>query len=321
LSSLLRSRERVEPVVGLTSLAGQTEPSVSPVLVREIVGSEALVYFIPTGYLTFKLQEMLPDGLHVFDGAIRIWWPGLTDRSSPLDHPLVFAGDDALGELARQFEETRPLSKRRERVLERQRSQAEERNRQLERLLQGVERDRDLALNRAIAAERLAENQGEEAQQQDTELEREDRELEESTNGLDFQGELHVLVCREWAGALGTTDRAASPLDGYRFGPEFLAGITERRVDVPLERIAWVCAMVACGLAGQLAGLDLHPMREGSGGNDPQRVRSDGARAWRCNLRRSSPGGPRLHYWVLTDGTIEFASIGYHDDYTMPGSG
>jgi hypothetical protein len=62
-------------------------------------------------------------------------------------------------------------------------------------------------------------------------------------------------------------------------------------------------------------------MREGSGGNDPQRVRSDGARAWRCNLRRSSPGGPRLHYWVLTDGTIEFASIGYHDDYTMPGSG
>jgi hypothetical protein len=61
-------------------------------------------------------------------------------------------------------------------------------------------------------------------------------------------------------------------------------------------------------------GCDVHQLRKGDGGNAPQWERTDGARAWRCNLRIAS-GGSRLHYWLLADGTVEFASVNLHDDF------
>jgi len=83
--------------------------------------------------------------------------------------------------------------------------------------------------------------------------------------------------------------------------------------------VAWVCAMVACGRARELGGLELHPLRTGMGGDDAPRSRSsDGAVAWRCALKRGAPAAARLHFWKMDDGTIEFASVGTHDAFGIP---
>ncbi|WP_312199412.1 hypothetical protein [Anaerospora hongkongensis] len=57
-----------------------------------------------------------------------------------------------------------------------------------------------------------------------------------------------------------------------------------------------------------------HPLRVGSGGNDPQRIRlRDGAKAWRRDIDYDY----HLHYWESTQG-IEFASVVTHNDMSIP---
>lgn len=59
-----------------------------------------------------------------------------------------------------------------------------------------------------------------------------------------------------------------------------------------------------------------HWLRNGSGGDDPQRVRrSDQAKAW----RRDIDSEHHLHYWVCEDNTVEIASVSFpHDNFTIP---
>ena len=58
----------------------------------------------------------------------------------------------------------------------------------------------------------------------------------------------------------------------------------------------------------------VHALRTGSGGNDPQRKRgSDIAK------RRDIDNEFHLHYWECGDGTIELASVVYHNDFSIPG--
>ena len=60
---------------------------------------------------------------------------------------------------------------------------------------------------------------------------------------------------------------------------------------------------------------DTHALRHGLGANDAQRVRaSDGAKAWRRDIDREY----HLHYWELGEGMVEFASVGPHNDFTIP---
>ena len=59
----------------------------------------------------------------------------------------------------------------------------------------------------------------------------------------------------------------------------------------------------------------VHPLRTGSGGNDPQRRRAqDNAKAWRRDIDYEY----HLHYWELQDGSIELTSVGPHNDFSMP---
>jgi hypothetical protein len=55
------------------------------------------------------------------------------------------------------------------------------------------------------------------------------------------------------------------------------------------------------------ASIDAHIYR-----GSEETERDDGAKAMRAALKRSA-GGPRLHYFSLPNGTIEFVQIGYHD--------
>ena len=59
----------------------------------------------------------------------------------------------------------------------------------------------------------------------------------------------------------------------------------------------------------------VHHLRTGPGGGNPQRRRAlDGAKAWRRDIDYEY----HLHYWELAEGFIEFASVGPHNDFSIP---
>ena len=57
----------------------------------------------------------------------------------------------------------------------------------------------------------------------------------------------------------------------------------------------------------------VHALRTGSGGNDPQIMRGPD-QAMRRDIDREF----RLHYWGCADGTVELASVVYHNDFSIP---
>jgi hypothetical protein len=176
--------------------------------------------------------------------------------------------------------------------------------------LRDSETRRRQALERAEAAEtRLASLQRKLAALQTAGL---DMAELQAVAGLDPEGIMQRLICREWLTALQAADRREYLLGGYRLAPRFSASVEDRRIATPATRVAFACAMVACGRAPELPGLEPHTRREGSGGDDPQARRQDGAKAWMCNLGHGR-GAARLLYWQLPDGTIEFDSVRNHD--------
>lgn len=194
-----------------------------------------------------------------------------------------------------------------------ERDEARSERARVERELAEAVRERDRALPRASTAERDLRELREPADSVVVSVDPrpEDRDAETA---------FHVSMTEKWAGALSPTDRREHPLGAYRLGWEFLDSV-EGLADPPVERVAWVCAMVACGRAREIGGLELHPLRTGMGGEDAQRSgsrSSDGALAWRCALKRGKPAAARLHFWKLPDGIIEFASVGTHDAYGIP---
>ncbi len=126
------------------------------------------------------------------------------------------------------------------------------------------------------------------------------------------QFRFEVLVA--WAQRIPAADKADLPLRDYRFGPDFLPtvvsvpGIDRRKlVDVTVE--------VLTGLAERLDGRDMHQLRTGDGGGDPPVVRDDGATCWRVALQVSTPAARRLHFWRVSDGSIELSRVALHDDF------
>ena len=99
----------------------------------------------------------------------------------------------------------------------------------------------------------------------------------------------------------------------YRIGKRFLDSFQELTPSRELaERLlrAVVETLEGVNLA------DIHWLRNGSGGNAPQRLRaSDKAKAWRRDIDREH----HLHYWKCDDTTIELASVSFpHDDFNIP---
>lgn len=58
---------------------------------------------------------------------------------------------------------------------------------------------------------------------------------------------------------------------------------------------------------------DVHALRTGAGGNAPHRMRGND-KAQRRDIDRTF----HLHYWECCEGTIELASVVYHDDFSIP---
>lgn len=310
----LLDHERSYPIVCLTSRQREDQPALDAAAVAAMLGDRARLCFLPDGPLTRRLATLLPPKLAVFGGAARIWWPGLDERSDPYDHPLIqdryrVYGELVLERLQAAWERGAPIASQsvydQERLIAlRDRDEARERADRLAAKVYTVERERDTYRTRALAAEARL-------RQRPTPAEK----VSPQPHVLDPDAELRVEIAREWTLAFPRGDRDRHPMAPYRFGADFIddacALATEHR-----KRLPWVCAMILTGTAQDLAGLKLHPLRQGPGGDDPQRVRTDGAKAWRCALKVHTPGAPQLHFWSLLDGSFEFATVGHHDRFT-----
>lgn len=317
LAQRILDLDRTRPVIALTSRPRDNHPALDPAAIRAIVGTQADVFFLRTGRLTFVLKERLPEGMDVYGGAARLWWPGVSGESSLFDHPLIHESAAVYGSQAlRTFEsawkrgrpstrvgaDVDPVAELRDRERDEARTEIERLRRENAELEQRVSHERSLR--------RAAQRREREARRHSDEPVR----VTEAEDELEPELAFHQDVLEAWYEHLTPSDRREHPLGPYLLGGRFLDSADQLQT-VPRHRLAWVCAMVAAGRAPEVSSLELHPLRTGRGGNDPQRVRArDGATAWRCALKTSSPSAPRLHYWSLPSGAIEFAKVGPHDD-------
>lgn len=127
---------------------------------------------------------------------------------------------------------------------------------------------------------------------------------------------LRVAIRQSWLQRSTKTDRERFPWRDPVIGPAF-AGSLAALEGVSRERVIEVCAEVVSGRAVTRSGLQVHPLRAGRGGSSAQRIRDDGARAYRASLQVRSSSARRLHYWALSDGRVELAKVGYHDDFSI----
>jgi hypothetical protein len=313
----LRRGDRDYPIVVLTFRDGDDQPGFQPDAIRPALDPRVPIYVLGTQDLCRRLSQSLGPKFAVGNGNARIMWPGVREDSDPADHPLVPAdGDsdrDPTDRLIGALELSRPSIKvhvedmcERLQAVERQAADSH-------RELRESRTECRMILERAQAAEsRLAT-----AEQQLTALKLaglDDDELE-MVAIMDSGAIMQRLIFREWLTSLQPDDRSTYPLGGYRLASAFIASVEDRRIATPRTRIAFACAMVACGRAGELPGLEPHPWREGKmsgGGGDPQAMRADGGKALMCNLGHGR-GAARLFYWVLPDGNIEFEAVRNHD--------
>jgi hypothetical protein len=117
--------------------------------------------------------------------------------------------------------------------------------------------------------------------------------------------------------------RSRGDVEGARprrstLGPVFAVNV-ESLGERYCDKVAKACVDVIIGSAGLLARRDDHQLRVDDGPNAKSRVRSrDQAQAHRCYIEHGTPSARRLHYWVLQDNAVEFASVNIHDDMTIP---
>jgi hypothetical protein len=327
LASRVLDPGRDRPLVAVSTQHGGRGALVDPHALAGELGEAAEVWLIETGPATWGLADDLPDRLEVFGGAVRIWWPGARWDAVPEDHPLLFIRDAAGAERVRSQvaslvarEASRrggaaaegatgepppatadPTSLAREvaALTTELQAAAAEREQLAGQLRQERTRSQALARRLRVAEERLAT-------------------LERAEAGQDpFADDEAFLrgVAAAYDRIYGEADREDFPLGRMAVGPGFLE--SARTLEgIDRVRILEVCAHVAAGRAWHIPGLRVHPLRSGPGGA-PQRRRPGGAQAWRCALQVGSPAARRLHWWAVPGpggGTVEFDSVGTHDD-------
>jgi hypothetical protein len=126
-------------------------------------------------------------------------------------------------------------------------------------------------------------------------------ELATLSTGRESHGALYIMIVQQWVNTLTDPyDRARWPLASYIFSETFLRNL-DRQTD--LGDIAWICAMVASGLASEFPKLT---QRARSSGPRAQLTRADGAKGWRCTLSSESGANGQLDFWTTLSGIIEF---------------
>jgi hypothetical protein len=133
----------------------------------------------------------------------------------------------------------------------------------------------------------------------------------------DPEEQLRHEIEKAWWRLYTGSDAVDWPMRPYLVGPAFLPSV-EALQGIDRCKIVEVCVVVVTHRAAVIPSRDLHPLRVSEAGGSPQRVRSDGATAWRVSLQQLTASARRLHYWQLRDGSVELASVGVHNDVVIP---
>ncbi len=319
----LRNGSLPGPVVCLTNRTWEKVPAIAfDDLRAEADGllTDTGVYFLPTGGLSREFQAAMPPRLGVFGGAARIWWPPVDADSDPGEHPLIFDRYDVYGShtvtrICTELRKGKPTERAHVEdqeavVLSRQLESITARALRAEREVRTLSESLDEERTRRLAAEKALQSVRKASAAAKNE------EIIDPVESVDDW--LRRGIVSEWLTAFQSSeDRRRFALGRYIVQPGFLGGVEGLQPE-HRERVPWVCAMVVCGRGAEIAGLALHQLRAGQAGNDPQRHRaSDGALAWRVALKVNSPSAPRIHFWAHTSGTIEFSTVGNHDEFVI----
>lgn len=297
------------PVIVIGTLADTDRtPALAPETLCPIVDPRTAIYWLVNRSVRQRLTHKLGRPLSL-TSDIRVYWPIVTSESDPAGHPSIAASadeNDTLAALVQAIDLSRP-------TMRAFRAQLDATARRLTTAQQGTHRLTS-ELEAAREETRATQAMLDAATQRLTTLSELEPEMLKKLSGMDTEELLHFLIFGEWL-FLTAADRREHPLGRYLFGPQFVDSVNSQRLDVPLARIGFACAMVSSRRAKGHAGLEPHAYRAVgvSGGASPQTIRADGARAMTCALGQSR-GAPRLKYWLLPDGTIEFATVGKHDD-------
>jgi hypothetical protein len=321
LCALIMRADRDFPVVALTCRRHQRVPGLEPERVRRVIGPEVPLFVVAAGE-DRAMKALLPPRLGVFDGAARVWWPGVDEHSDPRNHPLFFdrsgaCGGRIIGEIANEFRvrglRVAHLSPEQHAVLqERLRERAERRIGELEGTLDVLEQHSWFRSEKVVAEleAKLETPEWSRGTAADVGLQEVGGESQSepasSSTGIgsefvELGEELHVSIVKQWVQTLkGPYDWGEWPIQRYVVSDKFLRSLAGQSLD----EVAWVCAMVASGLP---RGSDtLAVERRVSETGSRTLVRADGAEGWSCTQSREGRAPVLLDFWVLESGVIEF---------------
>lgn len=136
-----------------------------------------------------------------------------------------------------------------------------------------------------------------------------------STSELALRHELYM----EWVERIPANEKVVYPWDERNviFGPKFVESFYAHG---PVLRGKALKALVQLltGQAERMKARDIHPKRVGAGADNPQMVRDeDGATCWRMSVESGVAAARRVHYWKLTDGTLELHELVAHDTFDL----
>lgn len=293
------SAERAYPVVALTMSPYPGAPSFDPLEVRAVIPVEARLYLVPPGRFERELSASLPFGLGLAPSAVRIWWPGLSVRSNPLDHPMVrvWSADGegrALAELARVSE--RPRSA----WAVRGGADAAFRDRRgrppsAEGPRPGDQRRADAGHARSCRPDVAPSDMTTSST------------LSLAPDGPVLDAEAHearlrIAIVEQWEECLTPAERCEHPLHPHCLTRAFLRDTLALATTDRYCAVARACALIACGWC---------PNRPKTRGliaeQGPVVTRVDGAAAWFSPIAGTDE--LFVHYWVHHSGVIEFETV------------
>ena len=182
---------------------------------REIVGPQVPIYFVCGRRLTRCLSGLLPPRLDVWDGATRVWWPGVGANDDPFAHPRIYDpsgryGKASLERLAAEFAvRARPELTLQQRLVlsERQRNQLSDRAERLERALASTRKELAQTVRESEGATVAEQPSAATESQQAAPQERDGEPRDEN----ELEADLYKLIFSHWVNICSPEERAQRP--------------------------------------------------------------------------------------------------------------
>lgn len=140
-----------------------------------------------------------------------------------------------------------------------------------------------------------------------------DDEAAESLAFTDPVEQFRHEVYMEWAARIPASSKKELPLCRYDLAPDFLRSVEDLQ-GVERSKVVAVVVEVLTGLAENMAGREMHRLRNGAAGGSAWVEDRALGTAWRVSLQVRTASARRLHFWRGEAGQITLANVGVHDE-------